>query len=159
MLALSMLLGCSQTNLKQQITEETANNCSITVLAPEEWVYTSDGDLLIFASSNEEIENDEWYMMLSVSMISTVGDGASLDEITRSAVSKADGSPGVNYDKLSDDVMWVSVTGDELSYFIVKDDKTGLYVYGRTYNAAVDEATSRKIAKKIKLSQKQSVRD
>ncbi len=146
-----MLAGCSSVELDQHVTLDTVNNNKAELDIPADWVYSSDGDIAFFALSQEKLGQDDWVMMLSANLISTVGKDASVVEITEKVI--LSGFEGKKYttEKLNSDCIFVKVDASELSYFIVADEDTGIYFYGRTYNADVDEDTGKAIADSISI--------
>lgn len=149
-IALVLLTGCG-VDLPNQISDKTLNDNSISLKTPENWVYSSDGDIMIYSETEEKLQNDDWCMMLSANLISTVGEKANVTDIAQKIIMDDFQQHLVHGEKLSSDCYWVKIETAELSYFIVTDQKTGIYIYGRTFNERVDEETSKAIAKSINI--------
>ncbi|MBQ8533841.1 MAG: hypothetical protein IJ462_03310 [Clostridia bacterium] len=151
LLCLVMLTGCSSVELEQHITLDTVNNNKAELDIPKEWVYSSDGDIALFALTDDKLSNDDWVMMLTANLISTVGEDATAVEIATKVITS--GFEGRKYttESLGGDCIFVKVDASELNYFIVSDDDAGIYLYGRIYNAEVDEETAKAIAESIQI--------
>lgn len=147
-----MFCGCG-IELEQHVSTLTINNKEIDLDIPSDWIYSSDGDMMFFAKSKEQLENDDWIMMLSANLISTVGDDLSALGIAQKIIVDGFSGKDVTTEKVNGDCVWVSINAAELSYFIVKDEDSGIYYYGRVYNAEVDEETGKAIADSIKIGE------